>query len=437
MPDRGRIDELMREAFASHEAGRLDRAEDLYTAILDQDPESVDANYLLGEILGATGRNELAIGLLRKAISLDPSVAAFHHTFGCVLQAGGKVGDAAEAYRRALSLEAGNPETLNNLGALLLHMGSLDEARRCLERAVAVAPGFVAAHFNLGEILRAQEDWTGAERCYRAVQPATTQSLERLAEVLARQRTYDLLPAIYREIVRSRLSGSAIGEAGLPVAAKVRIANTTLCCVDCSYQDLAIHALRHSMDRCAFDRVVFLTDKEFEIDGVEVVRIATIASLAEYSHFMLKKLNAFIGTDFALVIQYDGFVLDPAQWTNAFQDHDYIGARWPGAGANRVGNGGFSLRSKRLLEALQDARCDPSAPEDAAICIRHRPLLEREFGIRFAPESLADQFSFEGIPRASATFGFHGAGHFAALAGKSEMEIANYRGSDGLLIGRN
>ena len=40
MPDRGQIDELMREAFASHEAGRFDRAEHLYTAILDQDPDN-------------------------------------------------------------------------------------------------------------------------------------------------------------------------------------------------------------------------------------------------------------------------------------------------------------------------------------------------------------------------------------------------------------
>lgn len=437
MPDRGPIDALMREAFASHEAGRLDRAAELYAAILDQDPESVDANYLLGEILSATGRNERAIGLLRKAISLDPSVAAFHHTLGCAWQAVGKAEEASEAYRHALSLDARNPQTLNNLGAMRLHAGSLDEARECLEQAIAVAPGFVAAHFNLGEVMRAQKDWAGAESCYRSVHPATAESLERLAEVIARQRTYDSLPAIYREIVRLRLASNETSETRPAVPARVKIANTTLCCVDCSYHDLAIHALEYSMDRCTFDRVVFLTDKEFEIAGVEVVRIATIASLAEYSHFMLKKLNAFIATDFALVIQYDGYVLDPKQWTGEFQHYDYIGARWPGTGGDRVGNGGFSVRSKRLLEALQDARCDPSAPEDAAICIRHRPLLEREFGIKFAPESLADRFSFEGIPRASATFGFHGAGHFAALAGKSEIEIANYRGSDGLLIGRN
>ena len=437
MTDAEDIDALMREAYASHEAGRLDRAEELYAAILDLYPESVDANYLLGEILGSTGRNERAIELLEKAISFEPATAAFHHTLGCVLQACGKVDEAADSYRNALRLDARNPETLNNLGCLLLHGRALDEARRCLEDAVSVAPGFNAAQFNLGEVLRAQNEWEQAEWRFRSVQPATTETLERLADVLTRQRKYDSLPAVYRDIVRLRLSVSNASESDPVDCARARVANTTLCCVDCTYHDLAIPALKHSMDRCIFDRVVFLTDRAFDIKGVEVVRIRKIASLAEYSHFMLKKLNDFIQTEYVLIIQYDGYVLDARQWTEKFFDYDYVGARWPGTGANRVGNGGFSLRSKRLLDALQDPRILPSTPEDAAICIQYRPLLEREYGIKLAPEYIADQFSFEGIPRTGGTFGFHGAGHLVAVAGKSDAEITNYRGDGARLIGQN
>ena len=33
-----------------------------------------------------------------------------------------------------------------------------------------------------------------------------------------------------------------------------------------------------------------------------------------------------------------------------FFDYDYIGAPWPNNFVNRVGNGGFSLRSKKFLE---------------------------------------------------------------------------------------
>ena len=436
MADAEDIDALMREAYASHEAGRLDRAEELYGAILDLQPESVDANYLLGEILGSTGRNERAIELLKKAISLDPAVAVFHHTLGCVLQARGNAEAAADSYRNALRLDARNPETLNNLGSLLLHGGALDEARKCLEEAVSVAPGFHAARFNLGEALRARSEWAEAEECFRSIEPATMQSLERLADVLVRQGKFSALPAIYREIVRFRLAASMGSKTDRPTAGMTRIADTTLCCVDCSYHDLAIHALKHSMGRCNFDRVVFLTDRTFDLEGVEVVRIEKISSLEGYSHFMLKNLNDFIQTGHVLVIQYDGYVLDARQWTDNFLDYDYIGARWPGSGANRIGNGGFSLRSKRLLKALQDARCRPFAPEDAAICIEYRPMLQREYGIKFAPEFLADRFSFEGIPRAAGTFGFHGSGHLVAIAGKDDAEIASYRGDGARLIGQ-
>ena len=61
----------------------------------------------------------------------------------------------------------------------------------------------------------------------------------------------------------------------------------------------------------------------------------------------------------------------------------------------RVGNGGFSLRSRRLLLALQDPRIELVEAEDTTICRTFRPLLEREHGIRFGSEALADKFAFE------------------------------------------
>ena len=51
------------------------------------------------------------------------------------------------------------------------------------------------------------------------------------------------------------------------------------------------------------------------------------------------------------------------------------------------GNGGFSLRSRRLLQALQDPRIALSVVEDETICRTFRPLLERDYGIRFAGEA--------------------------------------------------
>jgi hypothetical protein len=92
------------------------------------------------------------------------------------------------------------------------------------------------------------------------------------------------------------------------------------------------------------------------------------------------------------VVQHDGYVLNGGAWTDDFLKYDYIGAPW--GGVNLVGNGGFSLRSRRLLEACSRMDGEPH-PEDDFICRRHRKDLEN-LGMRFAPKELADRFAVEG-----------------------------------------
>ena len=71
---------------------------------------------------------------------------------------------------------------------------------------------------------------------------------------------------------------------------------------------------------------------------------------------MLQELHDHISTAHALCIQWDGYVLNAQAWDASFLDYDYIGSVWPQFGdGHRVGNGGFSLRSKRLLEAWRSA----------------------------------------------------------------------------------
>jgi hypothetical protein len=152
--------------------------------------------------------------------------------------------------------------------------------------------------------------------------------------------------------------------------------------------------------------------------------IPDIASVADYSRFMVKALGDCIETDFALVVQYDGYVLNGRRWRAEFLDYDYIGAPWSRGG---VGNGGFSLRSLRLLKALRDRRIAELVPEDVAICTTYRGLLESEYGIRFAPVDVAARFSFETLPPPQPTLGFHGIAHMVRLVNMSEEEIAAYR----------
>lgn len=182
-----------------------------------------------------------------------------------------------------------------------------------------------------------------------------------------------------------------------------------LFCVDCLCYELAIQAIKNTKKKFNFDQIIYFTDKNIKVD-IPIQIIPKINSQESYSDFILKKLHTFINTDFALLIQWDGFITNPDIWTNEFFKYDYIGARWPYLDENNVGNGGFSLRSLRLMKIVGNlAKNDLiQVGEDDYICRKLRLKLEKEHSIKFAPASLADLFSYERIPSGFDTFGFHG-----------------------------
>lgn len=192
---------------------------------------------------------------------------------------------------------------------------------------------------------------------------------------------------------------------------KLNLRNVTLCAVDCLNPVLASRALDISRRHCLFGDTILLTDQRIDTD-TRIALIPKIKSREEYSAFVLRDLVEHIHTPFVLLVQWDGFVVNPSEWTEAFFSCDYIGARWPShQDGMAVGNGGFTLRSKRLLEILaNDERFapHPKIVEDELICRTFRPTLEAEYGIRFASEPVADQFSVEFARTPKPAFGFHG-----------------------------
>ena len=171
-----------------------------------------------------------------------------------------------------------------------------------------------------------------------------------------------------------------------------------------------LDALRASMAQADFADILLLSHEppNGDTNGIDWRQIDPITSRHDYSRFMLRDLAGHISTSHALCVQWDGYVLDGGAWDPKFLDYDYIGAPWPhfGDGFN-VGNGGFSLRSRRLLEACAGLPLDRPLLEDVIICRRYRLPLEAQ-GIRFAPEEVARRFSYERTSAQGDEFGFHG-----------------------------
>ncbi len=207
----------------------------------------------------------------------------------------------------------------------------------------------------------------------------------------------------------------------------LRLPDVTLIGIDCVDIARLQLAADISTSEITFGAVKLLSS--IATTDERVIPIAPIDSIDTYSRFCLQELHHYVTTPYALIFQYDGFVLNPSAWRDDWLQYDYIGApiqigEWTvdrhgvpvtEIGQLVVGNGGFSLRSRRLLELTATLATDNNfiltEPEDWAQCYTEKAKLE-SFGVRFAPASVAEVFSFEG--RSSEyyhyqnSFGFHG-----------------------------
>lgn len=154
-----------------------------------------------------------------------------------------------------------------------------------------------------------------------------------------------------------------------------------------------------------------------------VISINPLRSKADYNQFVLKQMVNYVRTPFFLIIQPDGYVVNPHAWTNDFLSFDFIGAPWEWyMDGLQIGNGGMSLRSRRLHEIVRDDNhIQPvndhlikNYEEDHNIGRIYRHYLESKYQIKYSSVDLARRFSIEAYgvkpPRNKydGSFGFHG-----------------------------
>jgi hypothetical protein len=209
---------------------------------------------------------------------------------------------------------------------------------------------------------------------------------------------------------------------------KIDLPQITLVAVACIRVRETVKAIEKSCAGVNFGAVKLITNEEIRGDFFETVQIQKL-DYEQYNRFIVFELHKYIDTDFALIVQDDGFVTGPYQWRGEFLDYDYIGAPWPlptddfsyrdpFGNLIRVGNGGFSLRSKKLLTLPTELGLEWRSyfgyfNEDGFFTCHNRHLFEKE-GCIFAPLEVAKYFSHERqIPETEGIvpFGFHRKGY--------------------------
>lgn len=187
----------------------------------------------------------------------------------------------------------------------------------------------------------------------------------------------------------------------------IKLPDVTLFGIDAHDPKGIIRASHISQRDIEFGSVNIITERKFPGSNREEGR-------ENYSKFMIKDLDAQFSTSHVLTIHADGYVINWEAWDNDWLQYDYIGATWDWYNENMVGNGGFSLRSKKLTSALaKDTYIKEFHPEDDKICRKYRKYLEKNYDIKFAPVEVAKKFSIEGwglkeeYQKYGNEFGFH------------------------------
>jgi hypothetical protein len=192
--------------------------------------------------------------------------------------------------------------------------------------------------------------------------------------------------------------------------------NVTIVCFSGTTPEQAVSSIKYSTQHINFaKKIVFSHQRPTNITADINFECIEKLSHHTYSKFILHELNNFIDTEFCLITHDDGFVINPQLWNDNFLSYDYIGAPWrahyPHA---RVGNGGFSLRSKKFISLCQQLSWN-GGHEDSECCIFNRNFFIKN-GCKYAPIEVAMKFALESkIPECSnysldTCFGFHGRG---------------------------
>lgn len=199
----------------------------------------------------------------------------------------------------------------------------------------------------------------------------------------------------------------------------------TLFIADNRNHKLAKFAIEKTLSSIDCKEIITYSDRPI-IEGAKLIPLRKEINLYDYSSIVLKQLWSHIETDHVLIIQYDGMAIRRDLWDDAWLKYDYIGAIWPWPikGQN-MGNGGFSLRSRKLIDACRDNKIqlggESGQNEDSAICVEFRNHLEEKYGIQYAPKEVAGKFSTENYFQ-EPSFGFHGIWNAAKFMDKTDVE---------------
>ena len=135
-------------------AGEYDVAERELTAILQEDPENVDARHGMALVAYHRRDHETAAGWIEAAIARAADNPVLFNTRGNILVALERLEEAAESFETVTRLNPSTVDALCNLGVVRERQGRLEDAVAVYRLALERRPDYAIAAFNMGVVLQ-------------------------------------------------------------------------------------------------------------------------------------------------------------------------------------------------------------------------------------------------------------------------------------------
>ena len=199
------IEQKLTTAVKHHQAGDLDRAQNLYREVVRLDPSHADALHLLGVAALQNQQHETAVDLIQQAIAVDQSASSYHCNLGTVFRALDRLDDAVASFREAIRLNSSFAGAHYNLAMALDLQKHQDEAVDHYREAIRWDPEFADAYNNLGNLLSSRKETDEAISCFRKVVQINSRfaaAYYNLANALHRSERLEEAVANYRRAIR-------------------------------------------------------------------------------------------------------------------------------------------------------------------------------------------------------------------------------------------
>ncbi|MGD9808201.1 MAG: tetratricopeptide repeat protein [Deferribacterales bacterium] len=162
------IKEAFQLAMQYHQKGNLEKAEYLYSAVLQLDPNNADALHYIGVIYAGKGMIEEAIDHIRRAVEYDKTNAIYHNNLGEIYRQRGLMEHAEFHLSAACELKPDYSDAFSNLGLVYKEKGLINDAKYCFAEALAKDPRNVNALINTGNLFVTEKNYEDAVQCYEA-----------------------------------------------------------------------------------------------------------------------------------------------------------------------------------------------------------------------------------------------------------------------------